>query len=204
MRPLHMMKILKKEGLFYEGRPVNRHAAQRPLGKYLLQHALSCRRGGKGLAARGISDEKNLERGPGGDRKKPGDDLPRPTRAATDIWERGNRELLMEIFARTLTKAPTAKALVYTLAEYVKPSLDYRCFSEPRSGQYGLLVRLDCEPVAMTAPFSANRADVEKLAAQLTVQQRPLAEFRLQFLSGEIPGVLPEQTGEWTRQDDEA
>lgn len=109
----------------------------------------------------------------------------------------------MEIFARTLTKAPTAKALVYTLAEYVKPSLDYRCFSEPRSGQYGLLVRLDCEPVAMTAPFSANRADVEKLAAQLTVQQRPLAEFRLQFLSGEIPGVLPEQTGEWTKQDDE-
>ena len=86
------------------------------------------------------------------------------------IWERGNRELLMAIFARTLTKAPTAKALVYTLAEYVKPSLDYRCFSEPRSGQYGLLVRLDCEPVAMTAPFSANRADVEKLAAQLTVQ----------------------------------
>lgn len=70
------------------------------------------------------------------------------TRAATDIWERGNRELLMAIFARTLTKAPTAKALVYTLAEYVKPSLDYRCFSEPRSGQYGLLVRLDCEPVA--------------------------------------------------------
>ena len=119
------------------------------------------------------------------------------------IWERGNRELLMAIFARTLTKAPTAKALVYTLAEYVKPSLDYRCFSEPRSGQYGLLVRLDREPVAMTAPFSANRADVEKLAAQLTVQQRPLAEFRLQFLSGEIPGVLPEQTGEWTKQDDE-
>ena len=114
------------------------------------------------------------------------------TRAATDIWERGNRELLMAIFARTLTKAPTAKALVYTLAEYVKPSLDYR-----------LLVRLDREPVAMTAPFSANRADVEKLAAQLTVQQRPLAEFRLQFLSGEIPGVLPEQTGEWTKQDDE-
>ena len=26
------------------------------------------------------------------------------TRAATDIWERGNRELLMAIFARTLTK----------------------------------------------------------------------------------------------------
>ena len=88
---------------------------------------------------------------------------------------------------------------MYTLAEYVKPSLDYRCFGAAL-GQYGLLVRLDREPVAMTAPFSANRADVEKLAAQLTVQQRPLAEFRLQFLSGEIPGVLPEQTGEWTNR----
>lgn len=32
------------------------------------------------------------------------------TRAATDIWERGNRELLMAIFARTLTKAPTKSA----------------------------------------------------------------------------------------------
>ena len=125
-------------------------------------------------------------------------------RAAADIWERGNRELLMVIFARTLTKAPTAKALVFALAEYVQPALDYRCFTEPRSGQYGLLVRLDCEPIAMTAPFSENRAAVEKLAAQLTVQQRPFQEFRIQFLSGEIPGVLPEQSGEWTKQDDEA
>ena len=115
---------------------------QRPLGKYLLQHALSCRGGGKGLAARGISDEKSLERGPGSVTGKSPETISRAlTRAATDIWERGNRELLMAIFARTLTKAPTAKALVYTLAEYVKPSLDYRCFSEPRSGQYGLLVR---------------------------------------------------------------
>ena len=110
----------------------------------------------------------------------------------------------MTIFARTLTKAPTAKALVFTLAEYVQPSLSYRCFSEPRSGEYGLLVRRDDTPIAMTAPFSRSRAAVEKLAAQLTVQQRPFAEFRLQFLSGEIPGVLPEQLGEWTRQDEEA
>ena len=125
-------------------------------------------------------------------------------RAAADIWERGNRELLMVIFARTLTKAPTAKALVYALAEYVQPSLNYRCFSEPRSGEYGLLVHRDDEPIAMTAPFSRSRAAVEKLAAQLTVQQRPFAEFRLQFLSGEIPGVLPAPAGELTQQDDEA
>lgn len=67
--------------------------------------------------------------------KSPGTISRALTRAATDIWERGNRELLMAIFARTLTKAPTAKALVYTLAEYVKPSLGYRgASSEPRSG----------------------------------------------------------------------
>ena len=114
-------------------------------------------------------------------------------RAGADIWERGNRELLMVIFARTLTKA-----------EYVQPSLHYRCFSEPRSGEYGLLVHRDDEPIAMTAPFSRSRAAVEKLAAQLTVQQRPFAEFRLQFLSGEIPGVLPAPAGELTQQDDEA
>ena len=124
-------------------------------------------------------------------------------RAAADIWERGNRELLMVIFARTLTKAPTAKALVFTLAEYVRPSLYYRCFSEPRSGEYGLLVHRDNEPIAMTAPFSRSRAAVEKLAAQLTVQQQPYAEFRLQFLSGEIPGVLPTQAGSLTEQDDD-
>lgn len=125
-------------------------------------------------------------------------------RAAADIWERGNRELLMVIFARTLTKAPTAKALVYTLAEYVQPSLNYRCFSEPRSGEYGLLVRRDDKPIAMTAPFSKSRAAVEKLAAQLNVQHRPYAEFRIQFLSGEIPGVLPTLTGSLTEQDGEA
>ena len=37
-------------------------------------------------------------------------------RAAADVWERGNQELLEAIFARTLKKAPTAKELVFTLA----------------------------------------------------------------------------------------
>ena len=124
-------------------------------------------------------------------------------RAAADIWERGNRELLMAIFARTLTKAPTAKELVCTLAEYARPVLDYRCFAEPRSGEFGLLVRSEYEPILMTAPFSRSRAFVEKLAAQLTVQQRPLTAFRVQFLSGEIPGVLPERTGALTEQEDD-
>ena len=45
-------------------------------------------------------------------------------RAAADVWERGNQELLEAIFARTLKKAPTAKELVFTLAEYVRPQLD--------------------------------------------------------------------------------
>lgn len=123
-------------------------------------------------------------------------------RAATDIWERGNRELLSSIFARTLTKAPTAKELVCMLAEYVRPALDYRCFAEPRSGEFGLLVKDGYEPILMTAPFSANRSFVEKLAAQLSVQQRPLETFRMQFLTGQIPGVLPESGGGRTLTED--
>ena len=68
-------------------------------------------------------------------------------RAAADVWERGNRELLEAIFARTLKKAPTAKELVFTLAEYVRPQLDFRCFAEPKSGEFGIVVRENYEPV---------------------------------------------------------
>ena len=116
-------------------------------------------------------------------------------RAAADVWERGNQELLEAIFARTLKKAPTAKELVFTLAEYVRPQLDFRCFAEPKSGEFGIVVRENYEPVLMTAPFSENRAFVEQLAARLTVRQPSLKTFRRQFLTGEIPGVLPERSG---------
>lgn len=116
-------------------------------------------------------------------------------RAAADVWERGNQELLAAIFARTLKKAPTAKELVFTLAEYVRPQLDFRCFAEPKSGEFGIVVRENYEPVLMTAPFSENRAFVEQLAARLTVRQPSLKTFRRQFLTGEIPGVLPERSG---------
>ena len=77
-------------------------------------------------------------------------------RAAADVWERGNQELLEAIFARTLKKAPTAKELVFTLAEYVRPQLDFRCFAEPKSGEFGIVVRENYEPVLMTAPFSSS------------------------------------------------
>ena len=72
---------------------------------------------------------------------------------------------------------------------------DFRCFAEPKSGEFGILVRENYEPVLMTAPFSENRAFVEQLAARLTVRQPSLKTFRRQFLTGEIPGVLPERSG---------
>ena len=56
-------------------------------------------------------------------------------------------------------------------------------------------MRENYEPVLMTAPFSENRAFVEQLAARLTVHQPSLKTFRRQFLTGEIPGVLPERSG---------
>ena len=114
----------------------------------------------------------------------------------TDEYREDNfPELLEAIFARTLKKAPTAKELVFTLAEYVRPQLDFRCFAEPKSGEFGIVVRENYEPVLMTAPFSENRAFVEQLAARLTVRQPSLKTFRRQFLTGEIPGVLPERSG---------
>ena len=125
-------------------------------------------------------------------------------RAAADVWERGNQELLAAIFART-----TGMALVVidgnqrVFRSYgetrpgnnVRPQLDFRCFAEPKSGEFGIVVRENYEPVLMTAPFSENRAFVEQLAARLTVRQPSLKTFRRQFLTGEIPGVLPERSG---------
>ena len=77
---------------------------------------------------------------------------------------------------------------------------DFRCFAEPKSGEFGILVRENYEPVLMTAPFSENRAFVEQLAARLTVRQPSLKTFRRQFLTGEIPGVLPERSGPLTEE----
>ncbi len=95
------------------------------------------------------------------------------------MWERGNRELLEAIFARTLKKAPTAKELVFTLAEYVRPQLDFRCFAEPKSGEFGIVVRENYEPVLMTAPFSEKprvcRADLPPGSRSASRRSKPSA-----------------------------
>ena len=45
----------------------------------------------------------------------------------------------------------------------------------------------------MTAPFTKNKALVETLVSALNVSQKPLEEFRMEFLTGEIPGVLTQE-----------
>ena len=203
MRLLHMMKILKKEGLFMKDVRSTVMQLSGRWGNTCYNMLCLAVEAAKGFAARGIPDEKDLERGPGGDRKKPGDNLPRPDPRGDGhlgAWEPGTAH---GNFCPDADESADSQGACVYAGGICEAVAGLSVLLGPRSGQYGLLVRLDCEPVAMTAPFSANRADVEKLAAQLTVQQRPLAEFRLQFLSGEIPGVLPEQTGEWTKQDDE-
>ena len=124
-------------------------------------------------------------------------------RAALDIWNRGNRALLMEIFGRTLEKAPSSKELLLVLTDYIRPELEYRCWQTKRSQEYGLLAKEDAELRLVTEPFSKDRAFVKMLARRLNVQQKPIESFRAQFLSGQIPGVLPQEAGRLMSEEEE-
>ena len=125
------------------------------------------------------------------------------SRAAHDIWERGNRELLTEIFGRRLEEAPTSKELLYVLTDYVRPEIRYSCWNSEAVNSFGLVVEADGEAQLITEPFSSNEAFVRLLARRLSVQQKPADLFWMQYLSGEIPGVLPPQAGKITHEDDE-
>lgn len=125
------------------------------------------------------------------------------SRVAHDIWDRGNRELLTEIFGRKLDRAPTSKELLYVLTDYVRPEIHYCCWKSEASNSFGIVVEADGEAQLITEPFSSNEAFVRLLARRLSVQQKPADLFWMQYLSGKIPGVLPPQKGRITRGDDE-
>ena len=125
------------------------------------------------------------------------------SRAAHDIWDRGNRELLTEIFGRKLDRAPTSKELLYVLTDYVRPEIHYCCWKSEASNSFGIVIEADGEAQLITEPFSSNEAFVRLLARRLSVQQKPADLFWMQYLSGEIPGILPPQKGRITRGDDE-
>ena len=114
------------------------------------------------------------------------------SRAAVDIWQRGNREKLSEIFGKTLQTPPTAKELVCALTEYLRPRAEYRCWSVQTDGAFGLTANDDYGRSVITAPFTKNRTLAQALADALNAEQRPLDTFRTQFLTGEIPGILPD------------
>ena len=115
------------------------------------------------------------------------------SRAALDIWQRGNREKLSEIFDRKLTQAPTPKELICVLADYLRPRVEYRCWSVGFGSEFGIQASDDFGAKLMTAPFTKNKALVETLVSALNVSQKPLEEFRMEFLTGEIPGVLTQE-----------
>ena len=114
-------------------------------------------------------------------------------RAANDIWERGNRALLCEIFGRKLVEAPTSKELVLVLAEYLRPRVAYQCWAAGLVYEFGIQASDDYGARLVTAPFTRSRAGAERLVAMLNESQLPLDEFRIRFLTGELPG-LPERT----------
>lgn len=125
------------------------------------------------------------------------------SRAAHDIWDRGNRELLTEIFGRRLGQAPTSKELLYVLMDYVRPEIHYFCWKSEAANSFGLVVEADGEAQLITEPFSASEAFVRLLARRLSAQQKPADQFWIQYLTGKIPGVLPPKMGKIAHEDDE-
>lgn len=124
-------------------------------------------------------------------------------RAAHDIWDRGNLELLTQIFGRTPKRAPSSKELLYVLTDYVRPEIHYRCWKSETADAFGIAIEEDGEPRLITEPFSSDEAFVRLLARRLSVQQKPADLFWIQYLSGKIPGVLPPQKGRITREDED-
>ena len=108
-------------------------------------------------------------------------------RAAQDIWERGDHAFLTEIFGRDLGKAPSSKELLCMLVEYIRPTLSYRCWESEDRTAFGLMATEDDTLRLVTEPFSADADFVRTLARRLSIQQRPVDTFRVEFLTGQIP-----------------
>lgn len=106
------------------------------------------------------------------------------SRAANDIWERGNRRKLQELFDRPLTQAPMAKELIRVLADHFRPRVSYRLWEDSIRHEFGLCGSSTCGAQVIISPFTKNRERAERLAHSLTLCQRPLSEFRLQALTG--------------------
>lgn len=114
-------------------------------------------------------------------------------RAANDIWTHGSRETLQALFGRALSEPPTAKELVCTLADALRPHVEYTCWENRIARSFGILAVSNTGIQLLTDAFTDDRAYAETLARTLTVCQRPLEEFRLAVLSGQIPGAPGDQ-----------
>lgn len=110
-------------------------------------------------------------------------------RAAQDIWERGSHAFLEEVYGRKLESPPSAKELLCVLAEYIRPSLRYKCWSSEDRTSFGILATEDDKLRLITEPFSNDEAFVRLLAQRLNVQQQAVDQFRLDYLTGKIPGT---------------
>ena len=108
-------------------------------------------------------------------------------RSAQDIWERGDHAFLEEIFARKLENAPSSKELLCVLTDYIRPTLSYRCWESDDHSAFGLVATEDDALRLVTEPFSTDADFVRALARRLSIQQRPVDTFRLEFLTGQIP-----------------
>ncbi len=115
-------------------------------------------------------------------------------RAANDIWEHGRHEKLLELFKKPLLAPPTAKELVCTLADALRPHVEYSCWENRMEHAFGIFARSNSGEEVLMDSFTDDRTLAETLARTLTLCQRPLEEFRLAVLSGQIPGELAAQS----------
>jgi len=108
-------------------------------------------------------------------------------RCAQDIWEHGDHAFLEEIFGRDPEKAPSSKELLCMLTEYIRPKLRYRCWESADRTAFGIVATEDDTLRLVTEPFSDDADFVRSLARRLSIQQRPVDTFRVEFLTGRIP-----------------
>lgn len=114
-------------------------------------------------------------------------------RAADDVWDYGDREVLQSKYG--FRHKPTPKELVYRLAKALQTPVEYRVFQDA-IGRYGILAKGVAEERWLAiAPFLADESKAAEMVAVLNEADISLEEFRELLLNGEISllmeGKLP-------------
>lgn len=107
-------------------------------------------------------------------------------RAAEDVWQYGSRQELEAVFGRPLVEQPSAKSLVFALAEYIRgdaePAVFYSLWPNPVSSKYGILGRSAGNTVVVS-PVDGSLDGLISRVEALNRDQVPLELFLERFLA---------------------